>query len=139
MAQYTSHNDLPPNAKAVPTAILKLGSAMREAIDATAEAGDVDTKRCCLKPIEDNFVMAKRVSQATTPGIPGDSRSPLLSALRSDSATAGIDMIERLEELAAWHRIRAAHAGSDWVWEARLRTAEDLERRAAGLRAQRAR
>ena len=44
--------------------------------------------------------------------------------------------IERLEWLAAWHRINAEHAGADWVWEARLRTAEDLERRAEKLRAQ---
>jgi len=44
--------------------------------------------------------------------------------------------IERLERLAAWHRINAEHAGADWVWEARLRTAEDLERRAEKLRAQ---
>ena len=51
--------------------------------------------------------------------------------------TCTIDMIERLEELAAWHRTRAENAGSDWVWEARIRTAEDLERRAADLRAQR--
>jgi hypothetical protein len=42
--------------------------------------------------------------------------------------------IERLEELAAWHRINAEHAGSAWVWEARLLTAEDLERHAATLR-----
>ncbi|HTV90770.1 MAG TPA: hypothetical protein VME41_17280 [Stellaceae bacterium] len=45
--------------------------------------------------------------------------------------------IEELEALAAWHRATAEHAGSDWVWEARLRTAEDLERQAAELRAQR--
>jgi len=45
-----------------------------------------------------------------------------------------IATIERLEELAAWHRINADHAGSAWVWEARLRTAEDLERQAAELR-----
>jgi hypothetical protein len=44
--------------------------------------------------------------------------------------------IERLEELAAWHRANASHAGSVWVWDARLRTAEDLERQAAELRAQ---
>ncbi len=43
--------------------------------------------------------------------------------------------VERLEQLAAWHRANADHAGSSWVWEARLRTAEDLERRAALLRA----
>ena len=50
--------------------------------------------------------------------------------------TFTIDVIERLEELAAWHPMRAAHAGSGWIWEARVRTAEDLERRAADLRAQ---
>jgi len=37
---------------------------------------------------------------------------------------------QRLRELANWHRICAAHAGSIWVWEARLRTAEALEREA---------
>src|SRR5580693_9207666 len=46
-------------------------------------------------------------------------------------------VVERLEQLAAWHRANAEHAGSAWVWEARLRTAEDLERRAAGIRARR--
>jgi hypothetical protein len=44
--------------------------------------------------------------------------------------------IERLEELAAWHRVNASHAGSVWIWDARLRTAEDLERQAAELRVQ---
>jgi hypothetical protein len=34
------------------------------------------------------------------------------------------------------HRITAEYAGADWVWEARLRTAEDLERRAAVIRKQ---
>jgi hypothetical protein len=43
--------------------------------------------------------------------------------------------IERLEALAAWHRANASHAGSVWVWDARLRTAEDFERQAAELRA----
>jgi hypothetical protein len=47
--------------------------------------------------------------------------------------------IERLEELAAWHRINADHAGCPWIWDARLRTAEDLERRAAELRLRQAR
>src|SRR6266853_644134 len=50
-------------------------------------------------------------------------------------ATIAIGTIEELEALAAWHRANAEHAGSDWVWEARLRTAEDLERQAADLRA----
>ena len=47
-----------------------------------------------------------------------------------------LEAIERLEELAVWHRIKAERAGADWVWEARLRTAEDLERRAAKIRGQ---
>jgi hypothetical protein len=41
-----------------------------------------------------------------------------------------------LEKLAAWHRINAERAGADWVWEARLRAAENLERQAAKIRAQ---
>jgi hypothetical protein len=49
--------------------------------------------------------------------------------------TTAITTIERLEELAAWHRANADHAGSPWIWEARLLTAEDLERQAAVLRA----
>jgi hypothetical protein len=52
-------------------------------------------------------------------------------------STIAIGTIEELEALAAWHRANAEHAGSDWVWEARLRTAEDLERQAADLRARR--
>ena len=47
-----------------------------------------------------------------------------------------LEAIERLERLAAWHRINAERAGADWVWEARLRTAQDLEQRAAKIRAQ---
>jgi len=46
-----------------------------------------------------------------------------------------MNSIERLEELAAWHRANANHAGSLWIWDARLRAAEDLERQAAELRA----
>ena len=45
-----------------------------------------------------------------------------------------LETIERLETLAAWHRVNAEHAGADWVWEARLRSAEDLERQAAEIR-----
>jgi len=47
-----------------------------------------------------------------------------------------LEAIERLERHAAWHRINAERAGADWVWEARLRTAEDHKRRAAKIRAQ---
>jgi hypothetical protein len=50
-------------------------------------------------------------------------------------AEVAMGTIEELESLAAWHRANAEHAGSDWVWEARLLTAEDLERQASDLRA----
>jgi hypothetical protein len=46
------------------------------------------------------------------------------------------ETIQKLEKLAAWHRINAEFAGADWVWEARLRTAEKLERQSAKIRAQ---
>ena len=46
-----------------------------------------------------------------------------------------IDTIDKLEALAAWHRLNAAHAGSTWVWDARPRTPAGLEPRAAELRA----
>ena len=42
--------------------------------------------------------------------------------------------IAQLERLAAWHRFNASHADSEWVWEARLLAAEQLERTAAKLR-----
>jgi hypothetical protein len=45
-----------------------------------------------------------------------------------------IDLVKELEKLAARHRLMADHAGIDWVWEARVRAAEELERRAADLR-----
>jgi hypothetical protein len=47
-----------------------------------------------------------------------------------------LEAIKKLEKLAAWHRINAEYAGADWVWEVRLRAAEDLERRAAAMRMQ---
>jgi len=50
-------------------------------------------------------------------------------------AETTIETVERLEELAAWHRVIAERAGSAWVWEARWRAAEDLARRAADARA----
>jgi hypothetical protein len=43
---------------------------------------------------------------------------------------------ERLRELAAWYREFAERAGNSWVWEARLRLAEDLEKEAEDLEAQ---
>jgi hypothetical protein len=50
-------------------------------------------------------------------------------------AETRIETIERLEGLAAWHRATAERAGAAWVWEARVRTAEDLERQVADIRA----
>jgi hypothetical protein len=33
----------------------------------------------------------------------------------------------KLRELAAWYRDFAERAGTPWIWEARLRTAENLD------------
>ena len=46
------------------------------------------------------------------------------------------ETIARLEKLAAWHRINAESGGADWVWEARVPAAEDLERQADKIRLQ---
>jgi hypothetical protein len=61
-----------------------------------------------------------------------------ISAVRELTLISGnpLETIERLERLAAWHRIDAERAGADWGWEAGLRTAEDFERQAAKIRAQ---
>lgn len=40
---------------------------------------------------------------------------------------------EELRKLAAWYRDLAARAGNSAIWEARLRTAEDLEDQAHRL------
>ena len=41
------------------------------------------------------------------------------------------DDVDKLRQLAAWYREFAECAGSPWVWEARLRTAETLEAEAS--------
>ena len=61
------------------------------------------------------------------------SKTALISG--TDGAEAALSKIERLEQLAAWHRLNADHAGSTWIWDARLQMAENLERQAAQLRA----
>jgi hypothetical protein len=61
------------------------------------------------------------------------SKTALISG--TDVAEAALSTIERLEQLAAWHRLNADHAGSIWIWDVRLQMAEDLERQAAQLRA----
>ena len=40
---------------------------------------------------------------------------------------------QKLRDLAAWYRQFAERAGNPAIWEARLRTAEDLEKTAADL------
>jgi hypothetical protein len=39
----------------------------------------------------------------------------------------------KLRELAAWYRKYAERAGSPWIWDARLRTADKLEKEAVLL------
>jgi hypothetical protein len=53
----------------------------------------------------------------------------------ANAPEAALERLERLEQLATWNRFNADRAGSTWIWDARLRTAEDLERQAAQLRA----
>jgi hypothetical protein len=43
----------------------------------------------------------------------------------------------RLRALASWHREQAERAGSPVIWDARLRTAEDLEKEADRVEADR--
>ena len=40
---------------------------------------------------------------------------------------------DKMRELAAWYREFAARAGNSAIWDARLRTAEDLEAEADRL------
>ena len=42
---------------------------------------------------------------------------------------------EKLRELASWYREFAEHTANPAIWDARLRTAEDLEAEAARLEA----
>ena len=44
--------------------------------------------------------------------------------------------IERLRELASWYREYAERTGNPVIWDARIRTAEDLEAEAARLECQ---
>lgn len=43
---------------------------------------------------------------------------------------------ERLRELASWYREYAERTGNPAIWDARIRTAEDLEAEAARLESQ---
>jgi hypothetical protein len=44
-----------------------------------------------------------------------------------------MDEADRLRELAGWYREFAERAGNPWIWEARLKQADELEQEAAGL------
>ena len=44
-----------------------------------------------------------------------------------------MDEARKLRELAAWYREFAERVGSPWIWDARLRTADKLEKEAALL------
>lgn len=54
---------------------------------------------------------------------------------RGDPAKGWCHMreLKRLRELAIWYRDQAERAGNPAIWDARLRTAEDLERQALEL------
>jgi hypothetical protein len=47
-----------------------------------------------------------------------------------------MDQAQKLRELAGWYREFAERAGNPCIWDARLRTAEDLEREAGNIEAQ---
>jgi hypothetical protein len=57
--------------------------------------------------------------------------NPLLR--RADAADAARARCETLRTLAGWYREFAERAGNTGIWEARLRTAEDLEAEAARI------
>ncbi|HEX3860994.1 MAG TPA: hypothetical protein VHY35_04825 [Stellaceae bacterium] len=44
-----------------------------------------------------------------------------------------MNQIQKLRELATWYRQYAERANSSFIWDARLRTAEDLEQAACRL------
>jgi len=46
-----------------------------------------------------------------------------------------MDQVEKLRDLASWYREFAERAGNPSIWDARLRTAEDLEREADNIEA----
>ena len=66
------------------------------------------------------------------------SRTPtqgVAAFLKVDRSVA-IPGTDKLRQLAAWYREFADRAGNPWVWEARLRTAEDLEAEADRVEAE---
>ncbi len=47
-----------------------------------------------------------------------------------------MDQAQKLRDLASWYREFAERAENPAIWDARLRTAEDLEREAGNLETQ---
>ena len=47
-----------------------------------------------------------------------------------------MDQVQKLRDLANWYREFAERAENPAIWDARLRTAEDLEREAGNLERQ---
>ena len=50
-----------------------------------------------------------------------------------------MDQAQKLRDLASWYREFAERAENPAIWDARMRTAEDLEREAGNLEHQRER
>jgi len=46
-----------------------------------------------------------------------------------------MDQAQKLRDLASWYREFAERAGNPAIWDARLRTAEELEKEAGNLEA----
>jgi hypothetical protein len=50
-----------------------------------------------------------------------------------------MDQAQKLRDLASWYREFAERAANPAIWDARLRTAEDLEREAGNLESRKGR
>jgi len=50
-----------------------------------------------------------------------------------------MDQAQKLRDLANWYREFAERAGNPAIWDARLRTAEDLEKEAGALESRQSR
>ena len=59
-----------------------------------------------------------------------------MELLHSDASISGEDpgtRVRRLRELAAWYQALAERPGNPAIWDARLRTAEDLDAEASRI------
>jgi hypothetical protein len=56
-----------------------------------------------------------------------------MSGRHQNAGARRVQNPEKLRELASWYREFAEHTGNPAIWDARLRTAEDLEAEAARL------